>query len=155
MEVDSFAGKFCKNTDIFDGKITRIRDSFFLADESLLEIKNKIKISPEAAGVFLGEAKKGVFYPSSALLDIISRNSDKKIFVNKKTAWLFLCGRDIFGQGIVKANEKKTGELVLVQNEADENLGYGKIVLDLSNKDKMVIKNYFDKGNFIRREHRK
>ena len=152
MEIIEFVKKFCKNPDIFEGEIIKIKNSFFLADAGLIEIKNRIKINPESIGIFLGEIKNSNFYPSSALLDIISKNSEKKIFLNKKTAWLFVCRRDVFGQGIVKANEKKIGELVLVQNENDENLGYGKIIADLSNKDKMVVKNYFDKGNFLRRE---
>ena len=81
---------------------------------------------------------------------MVAKKTDRKIFVNRKTAWLFLCGRDIFGRGIVKSNVKKG--LALVQNEADENLGYGEIIADLGNKDKVVAKNLFDRGNFLRRE---
>src|SRR3989338_11659886 len=99
MEIIEFVKKFCKNPDIFEGETIKIKNSFFLADAGLIKIKNKIKINPESAGIFLGETKNSNFYPSSALIDIISKNSDKKIFLNKKTAWLFICRRDVFGQG--------------------------------------------------------
>lgn len=130
--------------------IMQIRNSYFLASDELLMAKNKIGQEPFSAGIFLGEIKKNNFIPSTNLLDMISVQTQKKIFVNRKTAWLFLCGRDIFGRGIVKSNVTKG--IALIQNENDENLGYGEIINDLSLKDKVVIKNLFDKGNFLRRE---
>ena len=111
MEVHDFIKKFCDKSILY-GEIVNIGNSFFLADKNLMEIKNRIKISPEAIGVFLGEMKNREFRPSAPLLDMIAKNSDKKLVVNRKTEWLFLCGRDIFGKGIVKANVKKPNELV-------------------------------------------
>jgi len=132
--------------------IAKIKSSYFLADKELLEIKEKIKDEPFSAGLFLGESKNGKFAPSANILDMLSKISDRKIFVNKKTEWLFLCKRDIFGKGIVKSNAEKG--LVLVQNERDENLGYGEIVDDFSKKDRVVVKNLLDRGNFLRRERK-
>ncbi|MBW3023067.1 hypothetical protein KY308_03105 [Candidatus Woesearchaeota archaeon] len=149
METDNFINKFCR---LNLKNVLKLRSGYFLADEELIKLKEKIKKEPEAIGVFLGKAGKSRFHPSAPLMDIISKNSDRKIFVNKKTEWLFLCGRDIFGRGIVKSNVKEVNELVLVQNESDENLGYGKIVADLSEQDKVVVKNFFDKGEFLRKE---
>ena len=131
------------------GKIEKIRNSYFLIDKDVEKIKDKIEKNPFAAGLFLGESKKS-FIPSTNLLDILSKKTEKKIFVNRKTAWLFLCDRDIFGSGIEKSNAKKG--LVLVQNDRDENLGYGEIIAELTQKDKVVVKNLFDRGNFLRRE---
>jgi len=130
--------------------IAKIKNMYFLADGSILEAKEKISQEPFSMGLFLGEIKNKKFFPSVNLLDMVSKISDKKVFVNEKTAWLFLCKRDIFGKGIVKANSENG--FVLVQNERDENLGYGEIVDDLSKKDKVVIKNLFDRGDFLRRE---
>gem|GEM_PF-1015955 len=124
--------------------------TFVQIPEELLEYQNKISYDLFTCGLFLGE-KKREFTPSSSLLNIISTKTNRKVFVNEKTAWLFLCGRDIFGDGIVKANV--TSGMVLIQNERDENLGYGIIVDVLSKKNKVVIQNKFDKGDFLRREH--
>ncbi len=116
----------------------------------LEEYQKKISYDLVSGGLFLGEKRKE-FTPGAPLLDILSKKTNRKIFVNEKTAWLFLCGRDVFGDGIIKANV--TSGTVLIQNEKDENLGYGIIVDDLQKKNKVVIQNKFDKGNFLRREH--
>lgn len=153
-EVRAFIKKFCKKThfDFEKGlKVINIRNKFFIADKNLISLTKRIGIKPAALGVFLGEVRKNDFYPSSALLDLISKKSNKKVFLNKKSAWLFLCGRDVFGSGIIKAEEKNKGELVLVQNENDENLGYGKIISNLTEENKVVIKNCYDRGIFIRK----
>ena len=144
--------EFAKNFTDKDIICLQARNYFFIADEELKNAKGRINQEPFSVGLFLGEMKKNRFVPSAAILDAVSRLSDKKIFVNRKTAWLFLCGRDIFGRGIVKSNVKKG--VVLVQNEMDENLGYGEIIADLSLKDKVVVKNLFDRGDFLRRERK-
>ena len=82
---------------------------------------------------------------------MLSKDSKKKLYVNKKAEWLFLCGRDLFGSSIKRSDVKKG--LVLVQNEKDENLGYGKITLPLSNKDRIVVKNILDRGYYLRKEN--
>ncbi len=140
--IEDFIKKF---TDKKVGEITEIRSRFFLADRELIELKNRIRDEPFAFGTFLGEINENKFKPSIALLDNISMLSDKKVFVNAKAEWLFLCGRDVFRQGIVKNNVNEG--LVLVQNEKDENLGYGEFSVG-----KVAIKNLLDRGDFLRRE---
>jgi ribosome biogenesis protein Nip4 len=148
MEViDKFVSQFTSKK--IENLVTE-GNRFYLVDVPLAELRKKISKQPYAIGLPLGEIKGTNFKPSIALLDWLSKNSDRKVYLNKKSAWLFICGRDVFGKGIEKANVKEG--LVLVQNEADENLGYGRIVADLSLKDKMVIKNLLDKGDFLRRE---
>lgn len=129
--------------------IIKIKKSYFLVDKELENIK--VKQEPFAIGLFLGEIKDNKFVPSSNLLNILAKKTEKKIFISKKTEWLFLCGRDIFGKGIIRSNVKQ-GK-VLVQNEKDENLGYGSIVGDLSNKESIVVKNIYDKGEFLRKKN--
>jgi len=130
----------------------RSKNEFFLADDKLLELSKKIPKDFISMGVFLGNLKNHEFRPSIALIDLLAKKSDKKIFINKKSEWLFVCGRDLFGESIVKANAKSG--FVLVQNEADENLGYGLVVDDLNKKNKVVIKNILDKGQFLRKERK-
>ncbi len=129
----------------------KIRNSYYEIDQDLANLKDRVNKELFSGGMFLGEMKGKEFLPSISLINWLSRRSDRKIFVNKKAAWLFLCGRDLFGAGILRSDAKEG--LVLVQNEADENLGYGKIVDDLSKRDKVVVENLLDKGDFLRREH--
>ena len=76
--------------------------------------------------------------------------SNKKIFINDKSEWIFLNGKDILGKAITKANV--TNGLVFVQNKKDENLGYGKFILDIKRKDEVVVKNILDRGHYLRCE---
>lgn len=118
--------------------------------EECTTLKRKIPLQLTTGGLLMGEVRRGSFVPSPALLDWLQKRTDRKVMVNKKTEWLFLCGRDIFGEGIIKSNAKKG--LVLIENEAEEVLGYGDIIGNVKEKKRVVIKNKFDKGDFLRRE---
>ena len=112
------------------------------------DLKNlKIDRETHSKGLFLGEDKKG-FKPSLALLEMIAKDSKRKAFLNEKGAWMFICGRDVFGESIEKSSVEEG--LVLVQNDKDENLGYGKI---WKKKGELFIKNILDKGDYLRREN--
>ena len=75
---------------------------------------------------------------------MLAKTDAKKAWLNSKSAWLFVCKRPALAASITK-NQAKAGELVLVMNEYDECIGYG--LFDGKN-----IKNYFDIGDFLRRE---
>lgn len=148
--INDFVKKF---TEKPIDNILQIRNQFFLASGELLKLKNQISQEPFAIGTFLGETRNGRFFPSTALIDLLSKESEQKVFVNKKTEWLFLCARDVFGKSIVRSGvEQRYRGLVFVQNELDENLGYGEVVADIQPSSKMVVKNVLDKGSFLRRE---
>jgi ribosome biogenesis protein Nip4 len=127
--------------------IIKIANRYYLAEEGLLQLKNSIKLEPEGVGLYLGEETKKGFKPSPALIDEIAKISDRKIFVNHKAEMLFLCGRDIFEKSVIKFNTKEG--IILVQNERDENLGYGNITLE---NNKVIINNLLDKGIYLRSE---
>lgn len=131
----------------------QIRKKFFLAGDELVDLMGKIKqkegLEPESIGIFLGEIVRKEFKPSLALLELLAKHSDRKVFVDDKAEWLFLCEKDIFKSSVIKCNAK-TG-LVLVQNKDDENLGYGKLV----RRGMVSVKNILDRGDFLRRERRK
>ncbi|MBC8494957.1 hypothetical protein H8D36_02275 [archaeon] len=120
---------------------------YYCANEEQIKLSEKIDRDLFSIGMFFGEQKKK-FEPTPALIEIIAKHSDKKAFVNKKAEWLFLCGRDILGESIIKTNV--TEGLILVQNEKDENIGYGLIK---KRKGIYEIKNLLDRGNYLRREH--
>ncbi|MBI2135775.1 hypothetical protein HYU06_01765 [Candidatus Woesearchaeota archaeon] len=156
-----------------DNSIANIDGSLFLTTKDSLEIADEImkrsNESPYALGTFLGNisnVKTGnnpnsaiknnnhyarKFIPSPAFPDLLAEKSQKKVTVNAKAEWLFLCGRDVFESSVMKKNsglsnsELKPGNLVLVQNEKDENLGVGRA-------GEKIIRNLLDKGSYLRDE---
>ena len=112
-------------------------------------LKNKeleIQKQPIMPGLPLGKQDK-FFEPSLYLLELISKKTKNKIFINKEAEWLFLCGRDVFPKNITR-NEAKE-KIFLIQNEQNENLGLG---IKTKHKGKKIIKNLKDRGDFLRRE---
>jgi ribosome biogenesis protein Nip4 len=110
------------------------------------------------AGTYLGAVKGTGFFPSFLLLKKIAKTKANKLMVDKKTAWLFICGRDIFRKGILKGDNLKKGDYALVMNEHDECLGFGKIAANLRgapDSKQVAVKNILDIGDFLRREKRK
>ncbi|RJS77726.1 hypothetical protein CW667_02550, partial [Candidatus Bathyarchaeota archaeon] len=106
------------------------------------------------AGLYLGKAKKDRFFPSFNLLRMIAEAKANKVVVDKKTEWLFICGRDVFKRGIKKVvGSRNRGSYTLILNMKSECLGYGEILHDLDKPGKgVVIKNILDIGDFLRRE---
>jgi ribosome biogenesis protein Nip4 len=108
------------------------------------------------AGVYLGKAKEGRFFPSFNLLAMLAKMGANRVVVDRKAAWLFICGRDVLGKSIVRvqgASKKNTNALVL--NEFGECLGFGRIVENLSGEEgnnQIVVRNVSDVGDFLRRE---
>ena len=108
------------------------------------------------AGVYLGKAKEGKFFPSFNLLGMLAKIGANRIILDRKAAWLFICGRDILGKSIVRVQgpgKKNTNTLVL--NEFGECLGFGRIVENLSGEEgnnQIAVRNVSDVGDFLRRE---
>jgi ribosome biogenesis protein Nip4 len=92
--------------------------------------------------------------PGFELLRLITEKRGNKIVVDKKTEWLFICGRDIFRRGVTEViGSGKEGDYVLVLNGHGECLGFGKVVSDLDKKmGGVVVRNILDIGDFLRRE---
>ncbi len=144
-DFDSFVKIF---TDQLVDDVRKIKRRYYLVDEDTSRLAEKLDSdrTPHMMGLILGEKKKD-FRPSLALLDILSKLSERKVFISEKAEWLFLCGRDVFAESIKKANVNRG--LVLVQNSKDENLGYGLIT---GKKEHLSVKNILDKGDYLRRE---
>jgi ribosome biogenesis protein Nip4 len=108
------------------------------------------------AGTYLGKVKNGKFFPSFNLLAMLAKTEANKVTVDHRSAWLFICGRDIFQKGITAVQgSRQKGSHALVLNEFGECLGFGKIVHTLSAEDKgneVAVKNISDIGDFLRRE---
>jgi ribosome biogenesis protein Nip4 len=126
---------------------------FYLLNSRLKKI---LKGEYYYAGLYLGKSKNGVFFPSFDLLNMLVHVAANKIVVDQKTAWLFICGRDIFFTGITKVmGSKRKGDATLVLNEHGECLGFGKIADDIyRTSSKIAVQNILDVGDFLRRETR-
>ena len=108
------------------------------------------------AGTYLGKVKNGLFFPSFNLLAMLAKDRANKIVVDRKAAWLFICGRDVFRRSILTMHgARRKGNYTLVMNEFDECLGFGKLLCSLDDYvegTEVVIKNISDLGDFLRRE---
>ena len=110
------------------------------------------------AGVYLGKARAGKFFPSFILLKRMAENKANSVMVDRKASWLFICGRDVFRKGILAVNgSPNKNDYALVLNEFNECLGFGMIVCNLYTIGKgtdVAVKNVSDVGDFLRRETR-
>jgi ribosome biogenesis protein Nip4 len=146
---DNFVGMF---TDGLKLEPFWIGKQGFLVSDELKKNVEQITQPVESVGTFLGTARGKHFEPSIALCEMLAEHSERKVFVNDHTEWLFLCGRDVLAEGIQRhAADLKKSDFVLVQNRYDENLGLGKVV-SLSDRDDAAVRHVVDRGDFLRRE---
>ena len=138
---------------IDESKIIKSGRNYFYVSSQLKELKDNIGKDMFSLGIFVGE-EKNEFMPSPGAIDIISKlpgSEKRKIFINKKAEWLFLCGRNILEQSVIKNPNNLHEGIVLVQNESDENLGYG--IFKQEGKD-LIIKHILDKGAYLRMDEK-
>ena len=149
--IKDFVNRFDASINLDENFIVKKEDRYFLLNRSL---KNLITKDFFYGGTYLGKMKNEKFFPSFSLLMMIAERKANKIIVDKKTEWLFICGRDIFKQGIIKVMEsKKRGDYTLILNQHGECLGFGKILRHLDKeKEGVAVKNISDIGDFLRRE---
>lgn len=100
-------------------------------------------------GTYLGQNKRR-FEPSSIILQQLAEEpGTHKVYVNRYTAWLFVVGKDIFDDNIIKRTDGvRLGGYCLVMYD-DHCIGYGRYESSL---DLRVVKNLYDIGDFLRRE---
>jgi len=150
-QIKDFVSRFQTRISLDKNLIVKRRDRYFLLNDSLKRLISKDFFY---AGTYLGKTKRGKFFPSFNLLRMIAEEKANKVIVDKNTEWLFICGRDIFKQGITEAmGSKRKGDYTLILNQHGECLGFGKILCNLDNaKGGVVIENISDIGDFLRRE---
>ena len=149
--LKDFVNQFGGSISLDESLMIKKKNRYFLLNEGLKKLVTKDFFY---AGTYLGKIKNGKFFPSFSLLRMIAERKANKIIVDKKTEWLFICGRDIFKQGIIKVMDlKKRGEYTLILNQHEECLGFGKIIHNLNGeKNGLSVKNISDIGDFLRRE---
>jgi len=149
--INDFVSRFGAHICLDENLITKKENRYFLLNENL---KQLIRKDFFYAGTYLGKTKNGRFFPSFSLLAMISEKEANKIVVDRRSEWLFICGRDIFKQGINQVvGSKRRGSYTLILNQNGECLGFGKILWNLDEiKDGVAAKNISDIGDFLRRE---
>ena len=150
--INDFVSQFNANIHLDERHIVRNRNRYYRLSK---ELKQQVPKGFFYAGEYLGAVKGASFFPSFLLLAMITETKANKIVVDKRTAWLFICGRDIFTKGILKADNLKKGDITLILNEHNECLGFGKMLLNLRAEidlNKTAVKNILDIGDFLRRE---
>jgi ribosome biogenesis protein Nip4 len=142
-------GDFGLNMDFTVEKAGR----YFLLGRSL---KGLVGSDFYYAGLYLGKVKNVHFFPSFNLLSMLAKGKANKVVVDRKAAWLFICGRDVFRRGVLAIHgSRRKGDYALVMNEFGECLGFGKILCsaDGAVQDaEVALKNVSDVGDFLRRE---
>jgi ribosome biogenesis protein Nip4 len=151
--IDDFVSLFGASVSLDESLVVKKRNRYFLLSASLKKLALKDFFY---AGTYLGKVKNGRFFPGFDLLRMMAEKKANEVVVNKKTEWLFICGRDVFKRGIVKViGPARKGDHVLVLNYYGECLGFGRVVSDLGTEENSVaIKNISDIGDFLRREER-
>jgi ribosome biogenesis protein Nip4 len=101
------------------------------------------------AGKLLGRTR-GVFIPSTGLLEELGKmQGSKKIWVDERVGWLFACGRDVFIESILKSEGNLAEGACFLVMLGRDCLGYGRVE---KREEKIILKNIFDIGDFLRRE---
>jgi ribosome biogenesis protein Nip4 len=146
-----FVSRFGASISLNKNLLAKKENRYFLLNEKLKELVGKDFFY---AGVYLGKVKNGKFFPSFNLLSMMAEKRANKIFVDKRSEWLFICGRDLFKRGIRRViGSKRKGDYALILNDYGECLGFGKILCNLDEiVEGVAIKNISDLGDFLRRE---
>lgn len=127
-----------------EDEVVRINDQYFTLGSAL-----RVREGLVYAGCYLGRDRR-LFEPSSILLQALaSEPGTRKAHVDRDTAWLFVCGRDIFQVNIASVEgELSLGSHCLVMY-GGRCVGYGRYE---TAGDQRIIRNLFDLGDFLRRE---
>ena len=151
--IENFIQKLGSKISFSSENVLNKKGKLFLINKKL---RKDLQDNFFYAGLYLGENKQRKFFPSFNLLSILSEQKANKVTIDNKAAWLFIYGKNIFRERILKVEgDEKKGALTLVINNTNDCLGFGEIVFDLNKKQKKgdpAIKNLLDLGDFLRRE---
>lgn len=151
--IEDFVDRFKTSVSLDESLIVRKQDRYFLVAG---ELRGFVQEGFFYAGTYLGKVKHGIFFPSFILMAMLAEKESNKVAVDDKTAWLFICGRDVFRRGIQNVSGSvRKGDYALIVNRHNECLGFGRILHNIDKvreKSKVVVKNVSDIGDFLRRE---
>lgn len=142
--MKEFIAQFTQQKLFDETQIRKIGDDYYRVSPELNQTLKTIKLPPLVTGLYLGRQTAKTAKPSLDLLQMLAKADARKVWLNEKGAWLFVCKRPALAASIVKTDAQQ-GQLVLVLTEHDECIGYGLY-------DGKTVKNYYDIGDFLRRE---
>lgn len=123
----------------------------FTADQvKLVDAKQPVA----GGGIYLGEINKNKFTPSTQFIDMFLKDSQYSVTVDDKTAYLYLCGRDIIEASGIQVDVSDDCH-ILVKDQQGNILGYGITENPKKSYSHIVVKNKYDKGILLRREMKK
>lgn len=105
-------------------------------------------------GIYLGEINKKKFTPSAQFIDMFLKDAQYSVTLDEKTAWLFMCGRDIIEASGIQL-DAPDDKYILVKDQQGNILGYGISENPKKSYSHIVVKNKYDKGSLLRREMKK
>jgi len=112
--LDDLVSRFGTQITLDENFIVKKQGRYFLLSENVKRLTSK---GFYYAGTYLGRVKDGKFFPSFGLLNMVAQKKARRMNVGKKAEWLFICGRDVFEQGITKVTgSTKKGDYILVLN---------------------------------------
>ena len=149
--LDEFVKRFRTHIILDETLLVEKRNRYYLLSENL---RRYVSSDFLYAGTYFGETRRKEFQPSFPLLNMIAKTDANKVYVDEKTEWLFICGRDIFKRGVKKTTgTAKRGNYTLVMNLRGECLGFGQFLVDSTEKrESVAVQNLLDLGDFLRRE---
>lgn len=140
-ELEEFITLF-NDVNISTNLIEKKAKEFYLISKETNDFISKFPETPNSAGTLLGTIKKTGFQPTPKLLEMINAQTKNKIVLNDKSSWLFICGRDIFLEGI-EENLNPNAKTVIVLNDKKEIIG-------VAIKKYKQYDNIYDIGIFLR-----
>ncbi len=149
LELKTFLKNFNAEDLLEMSNVVQLKEFYFTLNRQQRTI---LATKPVFIGYCLGKKKGNSFCPSVSLLDYISLRNVKKIIVDEKTEWLFICGRDIFNiqQALGSPQEKDN---VLVLNRFKECIGIAQYTATPSKRN--PVRHIYDIGDYLRRERKR
>ena len=149
--LDEFVKRFRTRIVLDETLLVEKEGKYYLLNKKL---RKRISSDFLYAGTYLGKTRHKEFVPSFPLLNMIAKTDASKAYVDEKTEWLFICGRDVFKRGIKKTTGTAgRGDYTLVMNLRGECLGFGQFLVDFTKeRESVAVQNLLDLGDFLRRE---
>ncbi len=155
-----FLSNFLSPEETEEIKAALIKNNLYLFNKELFELEKQIEknssLVPRYLSLKLGSFKNYKFHPSLPLLKMLSEKTGQKIKIDKKSAYLFTCGRDIFEKSVLDPQPKaKKRSLLIITDENETFLGMGKAIENFplkERKSRTAVKNILDIGDYLRRE---
>ena len=147
MSYEQFLGLFFEKVP--EIKLSIDKKKYFWDPHNNLEWCREHKIDPLFVGRYVGEKKRN-FIPSPFGVALAAEHANTGITLDKKGAWLFVCGRDVFSRAIVSGKPHK-GKASFVYDEEKNLLGYGVWLTDnLAKQNEVALAHKSDIGRYLR-----